>query len=1099
MRTSTLKKSSKLLLFILFLGIYGAFAQQMTVTGKVTSTDEGPLPGVNVILQGTSQGTVTDMSGNYSLEVPGPEAILVFSSIGYVAEKVTVGNQSTINMVLTPDVTALQEIVVTGYSVDTKRETTGSVSTVKPKDLTVVPSGNVEQQLQGRVAGVTVVTNGQPGTTSQVRVRGFGAFGGNEPLYIVDGVPVDNTEFLNPDDIETTTVLKDAAAASIYGSRAANGVIVYTTRQGKKGTRNMKVTYDGLVGFTDPGHGQKMMNPTDFATWTWKMFDNTAMQNKTDPGYDHKQFGSGSQPVIPDYINVGGTPGVMGPIDLAAEKLKYNVDFDAGDIYQVVAANKEGTDWYGAITRVAPMTRHTIGLSGGGENSRYYFGLGAQDQDGILIHQKFKRYTFRANSEFSILNDKVRIGENLQGTYRQVRLLLGGSGGSGSSQDENVILSASRMPTIIPVYDEFGGYAGTAAQGFNNPANPVAALDGQQNDRGFGASGFGNVFVEVEPVKDLVWRTSLGGDFTSYYSWGYTRHSYENAENNSAFGYAEGGGFNFGWVLTNTLDYKKNFGNHALDVMLGQEALNTGAGRNMGASGLNPFSEDPNFITMSTLPSSTRVVNSSYYKGTNYASYFGQLKYSYNDKYLLSFVLRHDGSSSFGSENKYGNFPAVSVGWRISDEPFMSSLTFIDELKIRGGYGIMGNSRNVDPNNQYSLYATSVDASSYDITGSNSSAVEGFYRSRIGNPFAKWEKAITENIGFDGTFFEGRLDVILDVWQKNTEDLLFQVPQTVENGIYAAVPSQNVGKMVNKGVDLEIMTEGNVNKLGYQVTLNGGFLHNEIVSLIPGLDYLNTVNPSYRGINPIRNEVGHSLSAFYGYKVLGLFQSQAEIDAAPTQAGVIKTEDADSENPAQGVGRFRYADISGPDGVPDGLIDTNDRTYLGSPVPKFTGGLTIKLNYSNFELEIYSYMSLGNKIWNQSKWFSYFYPSFAGASINERVKDSWTPENPGGDVPIFENVSNFSTNAAANSWYVEDGSYFRMQSITLAYNIPQINLDRMKIQKLRIFASANNIFTITKYEGLDPSVGGAVDTTFGIDIGNYPITRSFTFGVNLAF
>lgn len=1093
--TNVLQRIALLLLIMLF-SFVSVMAQERTVTGTVTATDEGALPGVNIFIQGTTIGTISDLDGAYKLTVPGADAILVFSSVGYKTQTVTVGSQTVINVEMAPDVTALGEVVVTGYSIDTKREVTGAISTVKPRDLTLVPSGNVEQQLQGRVPGVTVVTNGQPGTSSQIRIRGFGAFGGNAPLYIVDGVPVDGTGFLNPDDIETTTVLKDATTASIYGARAANGVIVYTTKKGKR-NQKLSITYDGLVGFTAPGKGPSLMNPQDFADWTWKMVANTAMQNDTLPDYaafNHPQFGSGSTPVLPDYLLVGNQTGVVGSIDLNAERDKYNVDYSKGDIYQVVAANKAGTDWYKEITRTAPMTRHTIGMTGGGENSRFYFGLAMQDQDGILIHQNFRRYTFRANSEFSILNDKIRIGENLQGTYNRTLLLLGGNGGSSSSDDENQILLASRLPSIIPVHDVFGGWAGTRAKGFNNPSNVVADLDGSKNDRGFTTLGFGNVYAEIEPIEDLVWRTSIGGGYSSNYYYYYTRHSYEDAENNSAFSYGEGAGYGFQWTLTNTLSYQFDLGRSNFDILLGQEALNTGAGRNIGASGQNPFSMNPDFITMSTIPAGTRQVNSGYGKGSNYASYFGRLNYSFNDKYLVSFVLRRDGSSAFGSENRFGTFPAISAGWRISDEPFMSGLTFIDDLKIRGGWGIMGNSRNVNPSNQYSLYATDVQRSSYDIGGTNSSAVGGFYRSRIGNPAAKWEKAITQNIGLDGSFANGRLDIILDFWKKNTEDLLFDVPKTVENGWFAAVPAQNVGKIVNKGIDLQIITSGNANKLGYEITLNGGFLHNEIVSLAPGIDYLTTVNPSYRGVTPIRNVIGHSLSAFYGYKVVDLFRSQSEIDNAADQDGVVKTPEAEPGNPAQGVGRFHFEDINGDD-----EITPDDRTYLGSPVPKFTGGLKVRLDYSNFELELYGYTSLGNKIFNQSKWFDYFYPSFAGAAINNRVKDSWTPENPNGDVPIFENVSNFSTNTQANSWYVEDGSYFRMQSITLAYNFPELALGNMNMTKFRIFASLNNIFTITSYEGLDPMVGGAVDTMYGIDIGNYPLTRSFTFGVNVGF
>jgi TonB-linked SusC/RagA family outer membrane protein len=1072
-----------------------ALAQERSVSGTVTDESGNAMPGVSVVIKGTTQGTATDADGRYNLRVPGDDAALVFSFVGYAPTEIVVGSRSVVDVMMNPDIQTLTELVVTGYSVDNRRDVTGAVSTVKATDLTVVPSGNVEQQLQGRVPGVTVVTNGQPGTTSQIRVRGFGTFGDNRPLYVVDGLPVESTDFLNPDDIESTTVLKDAATASIYGARAAGGVIVYTTKKGTKGGKPMQVTFDTMFGFTDPGEGQKMMNPQDFATWTWNAVINTANANGVAPSFNHPQFGTGSSPVLPEYLLVGDLSGadVTGPLDLNAEREKYNVtNFDL-PIYQVVRANLAGTDWYDEITRTAPIFRNTLGIRGNGERSRYYFGLSMQEQDGILLHQHFRRYAARINSEFDILKN-LRFGENLQFTYRQTTLLLGGGGGAGVSDDENDILAAFRMPSIIPVYDVFGGYAGTRAKGFNNPRNPVANLDRQKDNRGFEGSAFGNIYLEYDPIPNLTLRTSIGGRYAAQYFWNYFARQYENSENNSAVTYGEGAGFVFGWTFTNTANYKREFGDHSFDLLVGQEALDTGTGRNMNGNGLNPFSEDRDFVTLSTTtPGNTRVVNSNYFKGVRFSSYFGRLNYIYADKYLASVVIRRDGSSRFGAANRYGVFPAVSLGWRISSEPFMSGVTWIDDLKIRGGYGEMGNSQNVHPFNQYSLYATNVNNSSYPID--NSSGVEGFYRSRIGNPEAKWETAVTSNIGFDGTFFDGKVDVVFDVWRKDTEDLLFAVPITAGNGWMAAAPTVNVGKMRNEGVDIQVITRGNFTpEATFELTVNGGFLHNEIVALNPGANYLTTENPEYRGITPIRNQLGYSISAFYGYRVLGLFQSQAEIDAAPKQAGVIRTQDADAENKAQGIGRFRYDDING-----DGEITDEDRTYLGSPVPKFTGGITFKVNYKGFDLETYMFASIGNKIWNQSKWFTDFYPSFAGASISERVKDSWTPQNPGAKIPIFENVSNFSTNAQANSFYVEDGSYFRMQNITIGYNVPEATLSRLGMEKIRVFAGLNNIFTITGYEGLDPSVGGDVDTRFGIDVGNYPITRSFTFGVNLGF
>ena len=405
-------------------------AQERVVSGTVKDENGDGMPGVNILVKGTASGTASDADGKFSINVPGDEAVLVFTFIGYGTKEVTVGSRTSVDEVLAPDQTSLDEVVVTGYGVDKRRELTGSVSTVKAKDLTVAPTGNVEQMLQGRVPGVTVISNGQPGTTSQIRVRGFGAFGGNNPLYIVDGVPTQDVSFLNPDDIETTTVLKDAAAASIYGARAASGVIVYTTRKGKK-DQKLNVTLDGMYGFTDPGNGQDMMNPTDFADWTWIAQRNTAMQNGKDPlqqiiDFKHPQFGIGAEPVIPDYISVGGTPGVIGTVDLAAEKLKYNVDPRNGSIYQVMAANKAGTDWYDEVTRTAPIQRTTLGFSGAGENSRFYVGISGQDQKGILLNNSFKRYALRVNSEFDVLKN-LRIGENIQATYRSVV----GQGGAG--------------------------------------------------------------------------------------------------------------------------------------------------------------------------------------------------------------------------------------------------------------------------------------------------------------------------------------------------------------------------------------------------------------------------------------------------------------------------------------------------------------------------------------------------------------------------------------------------------------------------------------------------------------------------------------------
>ncbi|MHA7130006.1 SusC/RagA family TonB-linked outer membrane protein [Algoriphagus namhaensis] len=1077
-------KSLGALLMLLVLTGATAFAQK-TVTGTVLDEYDVGLPGVSVLVKGTTTGTATDIDGNFSLNVPNDNAVLVFSFIGYSTIEQTVGSRSIVDVKMKPDEQTLTELVVTGYTIDSRRETTGAIATVDPKDLTVIPTGNVEQTLQGRVSGVTVITNGQPGTSSIIRVRGFGAFGGNEPLYIVDGVPVESTDFLNPDDIESTTVLKDAAAASLYGARAANGVIIYTTKRGRRGNQKIRVDYNGMYGITTPGRGFEMMNPQDFADFTWLAETNQARIDGRAPAYGHPQFGSGPTPVLPYYINVGGESGVPGPFTperIEQERLKYNVDPSKGPIYQLVrAATGEGTDWYDALTRNAPLNRHSIGLNGGSETSRFYIGFGFQEQAGIMIGNDFKRYSLRANSEFDVTK-RFRIGENFQATYRQVLGQQGGTGGRGVSDDENDILQAFRMPSIIPVYDEFGGYAGTAARGFNNPRNPVANRDGQANNRGFNANIFGNIYAEYDILDDLTFRTSIGGQYNNSYFWNYSRLQYENSENNSAFGYSEGSNFVFGWTFTNTLAWKRTIGKHAFDVILGQEALNTGAGRGISASGQNPFSTDPDFVNISNLPVSSRQVNSFLFNGVNFNSYFGRVNYTFNDKYLFSAVVRRDGSSRFGANNRYGVFPAFSAAWRISSEDFMSSATWLDDLKIRGGWGQMGNSNNVDPNNQFSLFGGGVGPSSYDIGGTNSSAIIGFRRTRIGNPNAQWETAVTTNVGFDGTFFNGRLDVIFDWWKKDTKDLLFQVPIPQTAGSNAAPPAVNIGEMLNRGLDLFVSTRGNLSsEFTYELVLTASTLKNEIVSLAPGLEIITSVNPAYRGIRPIRNQVGEPLSTFFGYDVVGLFRDAEDVANHATQDGAAP-------------GRFKFRDADG-----DGVITPDDRVVLGNPVPDFTGGMNFTVGYKGFDLSAYFYTSIGNEIWNQSRWFTDFFQTFEGAAISERLKEAWTPTNLDATIPVVEKTSNFSTSNVENSFYVEDGSYLRLQNVTLGYTLPASLLERWRLERFRVFASANNLFTITGYEGLDPAVGGDADLSFGIDVGNYPVTPGYTFGVNLSF
>lgn len=1075
----------KLLCLLLFVLGTATVSAQTTISGTLLDSDGFPLPGATVLAKGTSAGTIADLDGNYSLTVPEGVTELVISYTGYETQTVPIDGRSTIDIVLAEGV-SLDEIVVTGYSVTSKRQTTGAVSTVGTEELAAIPSGNVEQQLQGRAPGVTVITNGQPGTTSIIRIRGFGSFGGNAPLYVVDGVPVDNIEFINPDDIEATSILKDAASASIYGSRAANGVVVIQTKRGKKTAQPLKVSYNGLVGFTDPGNGPSFLTPQQDADKAWEALRNDGL-TPSDDAWGHPQYGDGATPVLPDFIMVGPRAGVIGAIDLEEQRELYNIDARAGSLYQVMRANKEGTDWYDAVTRTGILQRHTLGFSGSTESSRYYVGMSAQVQEGILLNNDFERYTFRVNTEFD-LGRHVRIGENIQLTHRKTDGLLGDGGGAGVADDENSILGAFRMNPLIPVFDEFGGYAGTRAAGFNNPRNPVAEREGVANNSGFSNRLFGNVYVEIEPIDNLVFRSSFGGGFIGFHSNFYSRQTYENSENNGSFGYGENQGYFNDWTWTNTAKYKKAIGFNTFDVMVGYEAIESGNGRFSGASGINPFSRDINFINLSTVQPNPPF--SSYSVPVKFASVFGQFNYNWNNKYYFTAVLRRDESSRFGANQRSGTFPALSAAWRVTAEPFMANQNFFTDLKIRGGYGEMGNSNNVSANNRFSLFAQSLGASSYPIDGSNSGVDIGFFQNRIGSENARWETSITSNIGFDATILGGKVDVIIDLWRKETNDLLVQLPLPAVNGASAA-PSTNIGSMLNQGLDAAIIYRDKISQdFGFEVTLNAAFLKNEITKFTNDVDFFESGGTRITG-SIVRNEVGRSLSSFWGYQVVGLFQDDAEVANAPTQSDAAP-------------GRFRFEDNNSRDengdltGMPDGIIDEADRTFLGSAVPDFTGGLNLRLTYKNFDLTTFLYASLGNEIYNNSKWFTDFYGTFKGAAVSSRVLDSWTPENPNTDVPIYETAANFSTSQQSTSYYVEDGSYLRMQFLTLGYTLDDSAFNGI-FNNLRVAVSATNLFTITGYDGLDPAVGGAADTDFGVDVGNYPVTRGFNFNVSLDF
>ena len=556
------------------------------------------------------------------------------------------------------------------------------------------------------------------------------------------------------------------------------------------------------------------------------------------------------------------------------------------------------------------------------------------------------------------------------------------------------------------------------------------------------------------------------------YGFRYLGDSEPQASNN----FGEGSGYGFQWTFTNTATYEKLFGKHKIKALGGIEALNTGVGRGINGSGINPFSTSLDFQNLSVVQSP--VVNSGLGNGVNFFSTFGQLQYNFDEKYYISGVIRRDGASRFGGNNRYGTFPAVSAAWTVSSEPFMQNQEFISNLRIRGGWGQMGNSNNVNPDNQYSLFASGRGGTFYPIGGQNSGADEGFAQSRIGNPNAKWETSTSTNIGFDAAFFNDKLEIQLDWWKKDTEDLLYQLPLAGVTGNFANAPSVNIATMSNSGLDFQIIGRGNFTEdLSFTVTLNNSFLKNELTALAPGVDFFD--GRGYRGIQATRNAIGQPISSFFGYKVMGYFNTADEVANSPSQDG-------------KGLGRFRYEDVNG-----DGSITPDDRTFIGDPVPDYTGGATINLKYKNIEFETYWFASVGNEIFNQSKWFTDFFGTFEGSAKGQNAKKSWTPElGNNAAAPIWESASNLSTSGTGNSWYVEDGTYVRLQRLALSYDFTDLT-DKIGLSKLKVGLSANNIWTITNYSGLDPGIGGGADTNFGIDVGNYPVSPQYLITLEL--
>lgn len=1047
---------------LLSLGLHA----QVRITGRVTSSDDqSPIPGASVKIKNSAQGTMTDGNGQFAIAAS-PSDVLVISFVGYQSTEVSVGSRTTVNVALKQEDNNLNEIVVTGYTAQRKKDLTGAVSVVDVAQLKSQPAASAVEALQGKAPGVQIVVDGAPGSTPQIRVRGVTTINNNDPLYVVDGVPYEGKlSWLNQNDIESMQILKDASAASIYGSRANNGVVIITTRKGIQGPP--KVTFDAYYGTQTPRKNTfpEFLSPIQYAQ---------AFPNATN-------YGTGATPVLPEYLRAGNVFGLnVTPAD--ADPAKYLYSDDPNSFYQITRANQQGTNWFEEITENAPTQNYQVSASGGGENSTYSFSAGYLDQKGIIKYTGFKRYNTRANTSVSALDKKLRFGENLSYSYSEGFGLGVNPNVSGDYQDEGSAIGwAYRMPTIVPVYDIMGNFAGSKGSGLGNAENPLAFLYRAKDNLNKSNFFFGNAFAELDVIKGLTLRTNFGLRYENYSNISMRYPNPEFSEGNSSNNLSETQGFNSEWTWTNTLTYKTTIAEkHNLTLLAGTEAIQNKSRSLTG--GRNDFfilgDMDYYYLNVGT----SNISNASSGGAGSLFSLFARADYSFNDRYLASVTVRRDGSSNFGSENKYGAFPAGSIAWRVSEESFLKDkVTWLNDLKFRAGYGGTGNQR--IPVNQYlSRYQQGLLTSAYPLLGGNG-VVTGVWQNAYANPEIKWESVTSLNVGLDFTLLGSTIDGSVDWYNRKTKDMLFpvQLPSTAVG--LGSSPYRNVGTMSNKGIEVSLnyhYGRNNDSPFTFDAGVNFSKNVNKLEEIAPGVDQL-----QYGAFRSLRTSIlkkGEPFGSFYGYEQSGIFQSEADIAASPSYSSAR-------------VGGMKFRDING-----DGQINPDDRKIIGNPNPDFYYSLNLNASYKNFDISMFFNGVQGNDLYDTNRYFTDF-PTFQGAK-STRLLNAWTPTNTSSNVPSVTGTA-AEIEYESSSYYVQDGSFFRMKNLQIGYTIPAEKVFGSKwgVSRFRVYASTTNVFTITNYTGLDPEVSAEAETysALGVDRGIYPNPRQFLLGVSVGF
>ncbi len=974
-----------------------AWAQTRQIRGKVVAMEDGgALPGVNIVVEGTTRGVTTDLDGVYTIELEQSDNTLVFSFIGYATKKVAIGNQTSINIELASDSKELDELVVVGYGVQRKSDLTGSIGSVKGSDLIKIPSFSAEQALQGKIAGVQIASpNGAPGSAPVIRIRGVGTLNNSSPIFVVDGVILDDITFLNSGDIESMEVLKDASATAIYGSRGSNGVIIVTTKSGKKG-EGVQVSISSEYSLQRLSKQINLLTGEEFAK----------------------------------VVNVL-TPGTFNNTSIVPS-----------------------TNWQDQIfTNWVPIQNHQASVSGSSGKYSFYFGASYFKQDGIISKSGYDRVSIKLNNTYTI-SKSVKVGNNLT------------IAPDNRQNAADVVPIAYRAwPTSVP-YRADGAFAEVLGAG-----NPLAANE-YNNSSSQRFRAVGNAYIDVSFLKNFLFKSSFGFDLSygktkSYTPTFFVSPTQENLTSDLGVSTDE----NKTWLWENTISYNKTFNKHKVNALAGFTLQKT-TSEFLSGSVQNLIGTDPSLWYLNageTLTGTQRVGNGG--SISTIASYLFRTNYSYQDKYLLTVSARIDGSSKFGKSNLYGTYPSFALGWNLLNESFMPTSRIVSNVKLRASWGIVGNEK-INGDSRFSLVANGQNA----VFGLNEQIQPGATLGSTANPNLRWESTTQTDVGLELGFWDDKLTAELDYYSRVTDDILvgLTTPGHVGNGAFVRVVT-NAASVLNRGVELTLAWNDQIGQVKYKIGGVASTVHNEVLNLGASSGSDSFISSGSLGNSQLvtRTEVGQPIGSFYGYRVIGVFQNQAELDASPKLS-------------EQAVGDLRYADIK-----KDGVINADDRTYIGSPIPSFIYGFNTEFGYKSFDLSLDFQGQSGNKIYNGKMAVR---PDLY--NFEARVKDYWRGEGTSNTEP---RPTAGGVNYEPSNYFIEDGTYLRLRNIRIGYNFPASLTKKLSLTNARAYLSGTNVFTLTKYSGFTPEIGGSDGFSSGIDLGIYPITSVYSVGVNVTF